>query len=436
MTNVEPPPSISQIIPKTDFARLAAFEEIQQVVARSNEKYLYWDSFKYQPLPVGVSHEEVWAYLKLIRNANSKFLPLADKTGKPFSYWIPDILFKHLNEVDRGSGTIISLDQPEMPDRERYVISSFMEEAIASSQLEGAATTRKVAKEMLRSGRKPFNRSEQMILNNWATMRYLRENQSMRLTPDNIREIHSIVTYKTLDDSAMSGQFRKQDDIVVENNGVTIHVPPKSGTLQDRIKALCAFANEDKPWIHPVVKAAILHFCIGYDHPFVDGNGRTARAVFYWYLLSRRYWIFEYLSISRYFLRAPAQYWRAYIYSEQDGGDLTYFLKFNLRAVRFALHDVRQYIIKKQKETVDSNLLLGNYPGLNSRQKTLIYHALKHPGAQYTIQNHKNTHATAYDTARHDLFGLEKMGLLKKQKQGKAFVFVASEKMTEFRLVP
>ena len=42
-----------------------------------------------------------------------------------------------------------------------------------------------------------------------------------------------------------------------------------------------AFANaQSSPFVHPVVKAMALHFAIGFIHPFVDGNGRTARALF------------------------------------------------------------------------------------------------------------------------------------------------------------
>ena len=64
---------------------------------------------------------------------------------------------------------------PEAPARERYVISSLIEEAITSSQLEGAMTTREVAKDLLRSGRKPRTKDERMILNNYRGMLRVRE---------------------------------------------------------------------------------------------------------------------------------------------------------------------------------------------------------------------------------------------------------------------
>jgi len=307
-----------------------------------------------------------------------------------------------------------------------------MEEAIASSQLEGAATTRQVAKEMLRSGRKPANVHEQMIVNNYETMQYIHANRAMKLTPEKLMEIHRLVTEKTIDPSE-AGQPRKRDDIIVSYNNETAHIPPLAATLPERIQVLCDFANnnEGEYWIHPVIKGAIIHFGLAYDHPFTDGNGRTARALMYWYLLSRKYLLFEYLAISRYFLRAPGQYARAYLYTETDEGDLNYFLQYNLRAITLAIGQLKLYLNQKQREISRSNVLLQSYRGLNARQKTLIYHAIRHPEAIYRIEEHKNYHGIVYQTARMDLLHLATKGFLKKQKQGKEFVFLPCDGMIE-----
>lgn len=224
-----------------------------------------------------------------------------------------------------------------------------------------------------------------------------------------------------------------RDDIIVSYNNETVHVPPLAETLPQRVEALCHFANnnDDEQWIHPAIKGAIIHFWLAYDHPFTDGNGRTARALMYWYLLSRKYLLFEYLAISRYFLRAPGQYARAYLYTETDDGDLNYFLQYNLRAITLAIMDLRLYLSRKQKEISRSNELLRSYRGLNARQKTLIYHAIQHPDAMYRIEEHKNYHGIVYQTARMDLLHLATKGFLKKQKQGKEFIFLPCEGMIE-----
>ena len=74
-------------------------------------------------------------------------------------------------------------------------------------------------------------------------------------------------------------------------------------------------------FIHPIVKGIIIHFLIAFIHPFVDGNGRTASAIFYWYMLRKGYWLTEYLSISRIISRSKRQYEKAYLYTECDGNE-------------------------------------------------------------------------------------------------------------------
>lgn len=440
MPIVQPPPDSSKelidLLIDPRFQDKTNDPEFKKIIQRANERYMPWEKFQYLPMPPDFSHEAAWGYLKLGRGVNRKYIPLVDKQDKPFSCWSTDSMLRALNGIDLWSGGTLIADHPgSLPPKEQYIISSLMEEAIASSQLEGAATTRQVAKEMLRSGRKPANINEQMILNNWETMQYIRANRGMKLTPAKLMEIHILVTEKTLSDPHEAGRLRMRDDIIVSYNNETVHVPPLAETLPQRVEALCNFANnsdsDSEHWIHPVLKGAIIHFQLAYDHPFTDGNGRTARALMYWYLLSRRYLLFEYLAISRYFLRAPGQYARAYLYTETDEGDLNYFLQYNLRAISLAIMDLRLYLNKKQKEISRSNELLRSYRGLNARQKTLIYHAIRHPEEMYTIERHKNYHGIVYQTARMDLLQLAIKGFIKKEKQGKEFVFLPREGMIE-----
>ncbi|MBM4123802.1 MAG: Fic family protein [Nitrospira sp.] len=409
--------------------------EFHDVIRRANEVYSHWQEFRYRPIPEGLSHEELWAYIKLGRIVHAKNIPLADKSHKQFSYLTTDFIQRVLHEIDLWSGGNITQESPDpLPGRERYIIRSLMEEAIASSQLEGADTTRKVAKEMLRTGRKPVNKSEQMILNNWHAMQFIRENRRKPLTLEMLSTIHMTLTENTLDHPEEAGTIRTTDDIEVEYKGQVVHVPPPAHGIQESIQGLCKFANEehkDDRWIHPVVKSIIIHFWLAYTHPFTDGNGRTARALMYWYLMRHDYLLFEYIAISRYIIRAPGQYVRAYLFTETDMADLTYFIIYNLRATRSACEDLKRYIQRKQRETQRSSMLLRKYKGLNLRQKGLVYHAIRHAGSVYTIESHKNIHGVVYQTARADLQGLVDQGLLQKTKAGKEFVFVPSERMVE-----
>ena len=208
-----------------------------------------------------------------------------------------------------------------------------------------------------------------------------------------------------------------------------VFIPPKASEVEGRMIKLLEFAgiDDEDNWIHPVIKGAMIHFWLAYIHPFVDGNGRTARALMYWYLLSRNYTLFQYLSISKHFLEAPGQYVKSYLYTEHDDNDLTYFLAYNLNSVRSALVELRKYLKKKQNEVASANQLLTKYRGLNYRQKSLVYHSIQHPDHVYTVEAHKNTHGIAYDTARKDLMTLASKCFLRKEKEGKRlFLFFPS----------
>jgi len=414
-----------------EVVKLALSQETKTLLQKTNEDYLYWDKFKYLQMPDGISPEIAWAFLKLNRSNYLRQVSLLNIDQTPFGFWLPDSILRELHYIDQHAGGNIMADGPELDSgaRERYIISSLMEEAIASSQLEGAATTRKKAKEMLRTNRKPHNKAEQMIINNYRTITEIKDFVGKPLTPEIINYLQASMTRGTLDDPDTGGRIRNENDgpIVVADiaDGKTLHTPPPANELPQRIKLLCEFANskEGDRFIHPVIKAILLHFWLAYDHPYVDGNGRTARALFYWYMLSHQYWLFEYLSISRIILRSRIQYSKAYLYSELDDSDITYFVVYHLRTIHLALEELHNYLGKKQRKQREVIQQLKKYPGLNHRQYALIQHALKHSDYFYSVESHKNSHGVVYETARRDLMELVAGGFLEKFRRGKTYYF-------------
>lgn len=405
-------------------------QELRAIVTHANDEYLPWEKAKYLKLPADVLPEHLWVLMKIARSSKMQHFPLVDSHGKHFGFWLPDSLHRELHFIDQNAGGRITFDQPDLsPEaRDRYLISSLMEEAIASSQIEGAATTRKVAKEMLRTGRPPRNKAEMMIRNNYITIQKIKQFLKQPLTLDILHELHKSLTEGTLDDPTAAGRFRTESDAIIvvdESDGQTLHVPPPAADLPIRMEIFLSFANNksDTPFIHPVIRAILLHFWLAYEHPYVDGNGRTARAVFYWYMLSNDYWLFEYSSISRIIYRAISQYARAYLHSERDEYDATYFIIYNIRAIRIALDEVHRYIKRKQEEARQMRRYLRNASELNYRQQALLQHALKHFDTRYTILSHMNSHNIAYGTSRSDLLGLVKRKYLNKKRMGRTFYF-------------
>lgn len=431
----ETPPSLRDLLAKQDFERMP---ELFAGVAQDLNRYLHWDELKYRKAPNDWSRETWWLALKLKRINSQKHLAvLKDKQGKPFAYGLPDVLLELIHRIDREGGTMlgVSTQVTNAAERDRYLVRSLMEEAISSSQLEGAATTREAAKRMLADGRPPRDKSERMILNNFLTMKRIIEWKDHKLTPELLLEIHRQLSEDALDVPDGAGRFRRDDESidVSDMEGTVFHIPPPASELDGRIAAMCAFANGETPadFMHPVVRGIILHFWLAYDHPFADGNGRTARALFYWQMLRQGYWLFEFVSISQFLRKSPTKYGLAFLHTETDGNDLTYFIIHQVEVIRQSLAELHDYVAKKSEEVAACTHLLHQFSGLNHRQLAILAHAIKNPGYPYSVGGHQMSHNTAYDTARNDLLSLADLGLLEHRKVGKAHSFIAPKNLRE-----
>ena len=283
---------------------------------------------------------------------------------------------------------------------------------------------------MIRSGRNPMDQSERMILNNYRAIQLIRNFKDEALTPEVIFQIHKTLTEGTLDTVAGESYLRTpQNNVAVYDQGdeTLLHIPPSVDEIPQRMTAMCDFANKTQTdaFLHPILKAIILHFWLAYDHPFIDGNGRTARALFYWSVLSQDFWMFEFLSISGIIRKAPVKYTRSFLYTETDENDLTYFIVGQLQVIRQAIEILYEYLDKKALEIQALEQILRSSVSLNHRQVALLGHALRHPGIRYTISGHEKTHAVTYQTARTDLLDLFSRNLLVKTKTGRLFSFTA-----------
>jgi Fic family protein len=431
--HVEEAPTYLELVSKLGGeAQLQALHALRS--KQPEDRYLHWDKLRRLDPPEGLSSEHWWLGLKASRTAEARLLPWADKTGAPFRYGLPDLVLKRLHRIDQRASGEVAMDEVVTSEKQagqRFLVNSLMEEAIRSSQLEGATTSRRVAKEMLRTGRQPRDRGERMIANNYRALRFMREEMGDTLDLDSLLELHRIVTEGTLDDPSAAGRLQRPGDTRVmvfdrDDDEQPIHIPPPAEDLPERMRLLCEFANEgseNNRFIHPVVRAILLHFWLGYDHPFEDGNGRTARILFSWLMQRRGYWLIEYLPISPVIREAPAKYARAFVESETDEGDLTYFLINQLEAIEKALdrHDV--YIKRKIAEVRDVERSLQDAGGLNHRQLALLTDAVRNPDGAYTFGSHANSHRVTHETARSDLSDLDKRGLLMRRSKGRGYIF-------------
>lgn len=386
--------------------------ELSQLIERINENYEYWSDVKYKTIPSSFSHEMLWACVKASRVRNRIFV--WDQYGINVS--ITNQMQRICHELDMnfgGSWGNNSLIPEE--NKNQYLISSLMEEAISSSQMEGASTTRKVAKEMLRKKITPRDKSQQMIFNNYQTINFIVENKEKPLTNEILLKIHRLMTDGTLENMEDAGRFRLNNDVVVED-GITheiVHTPPPYTEIPDFIEHLCIFFNEEhaKIFIHPIIRGIIIHFMVAYIHPFVDGNGRTARALFYWYMLKQGYWLTEYLSISRIIARSKKTYEKTYLFAEVDGNDIGYFIAYNLRVLELAFSDLQRYICRKTSRKKQSEIFL-HIGNINERQAEIIRMYCENPQKVITVKDIQVKFGITPTTAKTDIVGLLNIGIL------------------------
>lgn len=440
------PPNFSDLWAK--YSSDKGFEQLllSRQLVDNKGRYLHWDKLRHLTPPPGLDVEQWWLSLKLARSSNEQSLPLTDKSGQHFRFVITDQIQRDLHWLDRHAAGSIHSESPAIQNpstRDTYLIRSLTEEAINSSQLEGASTTRDVAKAMLRESRPARSKDERMIMNNYETMQFIRDIQDEELTPSMVMEIQRRLTDGTLKSDDEAGRFRQanEDINVVDIRSQTIlHAPPPADELPYRMQNLCDFANavnqDSQPFVHPVIRAITLHFMLAYDHPFVDGNGRTARALFYWAMTRQGYWLTEFISLSRVIKKAPAKYAQAYLHTESDGQDSTYFLLHQLGCIKEAINDLHEYLDAKTQSLAKAQQQLKANPKLsgklNFRQLALIKHALEHPGHSYTIEPHQRAHGVSYDIARKDLLQMaDELQLLIKSKHGRQYVFVSPNNLDQ-----
>jgi len=421
---IERAPATLNLSISKEFLEMTGDEAVISLMAQIDDEYYYWNTVKRLPMPNGVQPFEVWNITKIRR----RLTPHKLKFGSYSFHWntnnkLQELL--HFLDVHIGGSKNSPYNDIPKEDKNRYLVSALMEEAIASSQIEGAATTRKQAKEMLRQNKKPTNRSEQMIVNNYSTITRIMELRAVPLSKELLLEIHELITRNTLFNKEDEGTLRYDDEINVVDNatGEVVHHPPDVAELDSMLDALIRFFNDEdsQPFIHPLIKASIIHFMVGFIHPFVDGNGRTARALFYWYLLKNEYWLTEYLSISRMILRAKAQYARAFQYTEVDEHDLTYFILYNLRTMKLAFDELTAYVMRKKEEQKALSEIIGA-DGISYRQSVILDWFYKDAELLLTVKELQNRLAVSNQTARNDLHALTVKGYLQSKALNKVTV--------------
>ncbi len=311
--------------------------------------------------------------------------------------------------------------------------AKFREEAIIrtvhhGTHIEGNPLEQKVVAQVL-EGKKVSARERdiQEVLNYREVLKYLDKIREEPITEKILLGIHKLTTKKILI-KEQSGKYRMVN-VRVTNlaTGETSYLPPTPSQVSNLVRDFFFWLNRlQANEVHPVLKAAITHYILVAIHPFVDGNGRVARALATLALFKEGYDIKKFFSIEEYFDRDAGRYYsvlqRVSNQSEDVGErDLTSWLEYFTEGLAIELNRIRD---KVRKLSVDLKLKskMGQLP-LNDRQLKLVEY-MQESGQVSNNEWRGLIPMVSDDTILRDLKVLMKKGLVKKRGRTKAAVYV------------
>jgi Fic family protein len=339
------------------------------------------------------------------------FMPCVEKK---FWYFPSDSIARKIEGVESLGRRLFSQISQHSSFSKDFLLDSTIEEAITSAIYEGAHTTRAQAQQLIASGKKPSNKDEWMLINNLRAMTWVHEHKQTALSEGAILEIHKIVTENTMegDDVNFIGKFRNDKVYIGDHEGV------EHSKISECIKSMIDVSINNPRYIHPLVQGILIHYFTAYIHPFFDGNGRTARALFYFNSMQKGLDYVQLLSVSAYLKTHGKRYEKTFEKAVQWDLDVTYFVDFCLDSIHFALGAV-----DKKVQYLLQIVSLQKTENLTSNQIGLIQRLALHKFRQVSIEEYAHQINMSREVARQELKALSEKKLLTETTVGKKFVY-------------
>ncbi|MFZ3591333.1 Fic family protein [Bacillus sp. DJP31] len=368
--------------------------------------------------------KSIWEDILSKRRMQGRKTALLDQNGNNLWYVVTPSIDSTIHEIDfRAKDELRRIVSSEI--HKNVVFDSLIDEAFYSSVIEGAFSTKKRTRELVDT-KDPKNKSERMILNNYNGLLYILENINTSLNVELFLKLHNIITENTLEPDEISEKYRDDLVCIMDENAINtmpIYTAPKDEDVQQMMNSLFTFIGDESTFIHPLIKSCIIHYYIVYVHPFFDGNGRVARAFSYMYLLQQGYDFFTFFSISSVVNQKRKKYYKAIKDSEDFSSDMTYFIKAYLEMTNTSVSEVIEKLVKELNHEILIMNLKNDEIYLNTRQTKILNILKRKDNNLLTIEEYRKRMKVSYETARRDLSELESLGIFKKMKNGKKFIF-------------
>lgn len=277
-------------------------------------------------------------------------------------------------------------------------------------------------------------RDIQEVINYRNAVHLLDELSSKRgeYEPEILKDIHRETVQKIIPEEKV-GVFRATQVVVREGEtGRVIFTPPPFVEVPYLLEDFFKWLNSAKTKeVHPILKAGITHYILVTVHPFVEGNGRTARAFATLVLLRDNYDIKRFFALEEHFDTDPAAYYEAFSKVDKQSPnigrrDLTPWLEYFTEVVAIELAKIKE---KVKKLSVDTRIKvkIGKQVALTERQMRLVEY-LSDTGSGIMSDLRKVLPMMSEDTVLRDLRDLMDKGIVKKEGSTKASRYIIANR--------
>ncbi|WP_131019305.1 Fic family protein, partial [Clostridioides difficile] len=312
------------------------------------------------------------------------FISINSFDNKELYYHETENILNLINEIDKLTSSKIF---KTIEDKNDLALESYY-----SSVIEGAFSTRKIAKSIIRGKMKPSNKSEYMIYNNHRALEYGLDNLDKLYSHKFIYDLHHILGENCLDSEEY--EYRTEKVYVCDSKGEIIHTGLEPLKIYDFMSKLIDFMENSK--VSNLIKSAIIHFYFVYVHPFSDGNGRTSRALSYLYLIDKGYDTFKDFSISYMISKNRTKYYKAILDVENKGNNLTVFIEFMLKSIIQSINEMRNMHDRKSLESILKEELFENDITLSATEEHILKYICNKDNYSMTLENYIKKNKSRY----------------------------------------
>lgn len=192
-------------------------------------------------------------------------------------------------------------------------------------------------------------------------------------TENTLKTLHKLTISRLIDEN-YAGQYRDKQVIVQSaTNASIVYRPPVSIEIPFLISDYFEWAHSsDAESIHPIFRAAISHYQLVYIHPFIEGNGRTARAMATLLMYLLGYDFKRFFSIEQYFDSDVEAYYNALLSVQQnENADMTYWLEYFCYGLAIEIEKIKSQVLRLSKD-LKLKKQLGEQVALSERQIILL----------------------------------------------------------------